>query len=132
MTKHLQKVRRISRPLFFSPKTLQGPVALTGHAMKHSMIFLSSILLIAACTSQPGQALRHRVNNETEGHTFRRTVYEWGSPLRISVTERETVFRATWPAKDQQGRLPVSGLQDEDGEEITLVFEKDTGVLVDW
>lgn len=100
--------------------------------MRRSIIFLGSILLIAACASQRGQLLHHNLNAERGSLTFRQTVYEWGAPLRVTVTESGTVFAATWSAKDQRRTIPASGLPDEHGREITLAFEKATGVLVDW
>lgn len=100
--------------------------------MKRPTVFLGSILLIAACASRQESLLHHNLNAEKGSLTFRRTVHEWGSPVRVTVTDIDTVFSATWPANDRRRRLPASGLPDERGQEITLAFEKATGVLVDW
>jgi hypothetical protein len=107
--------------------------------MKPRLISLCTVVLLVACASQGERKFIDSLNAGVENMTFRQAVGAWGPPVRISVVEGETVFVATWVAKDGSGPdfVPASrrhtlALAIEHGREMTLTFQKTTGILVEW
>ena len=106
--------------------------------MKLRHIILLTVVLLAACAPQAERQFIHSLNAGLEQMTFRQAVSAWGAPVRISVAEGQPVFLATWVVKDDPRTdfFPAShhvfALEIEPPCEMTLIFKKTTGILVDW
>jgi hypothetical protein len=106
--------------------------------MELRRIILCTVVLLAACAPQGERQFIENLNAGLEQMTFRQAVGAWGAPVRISVAEGQPVFLATWVVRDDPGTdvVPASqhafALAIEPPCEMTLIFKKTTGILVDW
>jgi len=106
--------------------------------MKSRHIILCTVLLLVACAPQGERQFIETLNAGLEQMTFRQAVSAWGAPVRILVVEGQPVFLATWIVKDDPGTDLVPSSQNafalavEPPCEMTLIFKKTNGILVDW